>query len=242
MNLSEYQTMFEHEQRHFWFRGTRAVVFDQVRDLEALPLRVADVGCGTGGTSSQMPTGWAVTGVDFSHDALVFSHSRGQRALVRASAEQVPLRSNAFDLAFALDVVEHCRDDAAVAAELFRILKPGGRLVSTVPAYQALFGPHDRALQHHRRYRRTAFGRLVESAGFTVRKLTYFNTVLFPPSATVRLLQRFAPAGKEESSNVSLPMGPLNALLSRVFDVERIALRRADFPFGLSVLAVAQKP
>ncbi len=242
MNLAEYQTMYEHEQRHFWFRGTRAVVFDQVRDLLAQPLNVADVGCGTGGTMSQMPSAWSVIGVDFSHDALVFSKSRGHAALARASGEAVPLKSGSFDLAFALDVIEHCRDDAAVASELFRILRPGGRLVTTVPAYQALFGPHDVALQHHRRYRRSVFGRLLSSAGFEVRKLTYFNTVLFPPSAAVRLAQRLAPAPAQSESNLSVPMGPLNALFTKLFDAERLALRGVSFPFGLSILAVSRKP
>ena len=242
MNLVEYQRMYDAEQRHFWFKGTRAVVFDQVRDLETQALKVADIGCGTGGTMSSMPSCWETIGIDFSHDALVFSKSRGHGALARASGEALPLRSGVVDLAFALDVIEHCVDDAAVATELFRILKPGARLVATVPAYQALFGPHDRALQHHRRYRRSTFGRLLSTAGFSVEKLTYFNTVLFPPGAAVRLAQRFAPPREEDRTNLNLPIGPLNGLFTRLFDVEKLALRGVDFPFGLSVLAVARKP
>lgn len=242
MNVAEYQTMYEAEQRHFWFRGTRGVVFDQVRALLDRSLEVADIGCGTGGTMSQMPSGWSVVGVDVSYDALAFTKSRGHGALSLASGEQLPLKSGQFDLAFALDIIEHCKDDGAVARELLRILKPGGALVTTVPAYQLLFGPHDRALQHHRRYRRSQFGALLREAGFEVERLSYFNTVLFPPSAAVRLAQKLGPQKEAESSNVSLPVGPLNALLSKVFDAERLALRYLSFPFGLSVIALARRP
>jgi SAM-dependent methyltransferase len=211
----------------------------------ARPLRVADIGCGTGGTMSQMPAAWAVTGVDFSLDALSFARTRGHTTLARASGEELPLRSGWFDLAFALDVIEHCARDAEVASELFRIVKPGGMLVSTVPAYQLLFGPHDRALQHHRRYRRTAFGQLLERAGFELERLSYFNTVLFPPSAAVRLAQRALPQRESDASNASnltVPLGALNAALVKIFDVERMALRKVSLPFGLSILAVARRP
>lgn len=241
MNLAEYQTMFEAEQRHFWFRGTRRVVFDQVRDLVDRPVQVADIGCGTGGTISQMPAKWTVTGIDVSLDALRFTSSRGHRRLALASGERLPLRSASFDLAFALDVIEHCADDGAAAAELFRILKPGGRLVTTVPAYQLLFGPHDRALHHHRRYRRGQFRSVLVGAGFEVERASYFNTVLFPPSAAVRLAQRFTRPSNGDTSSVSVAIGPLNELFAKVFDAERLALRGVDLPFGLSILAVAHK-
>jgi SAM-dependent methyltransferase len=241
MNPAEYREMYEREQRHFWFQGTRAVVFDQVRAMADRPVRVADVGCGTGLTMSRMPPAWEAIGVDVSHDALVFSRSRGHGALALASGECLPLKSGWFDLAFALDVVEHCADDAAVASELFRILKPGGTLVTTVPAYQLLFGPHDRALQHHRRYRRSQLGSLLTGAGFTVERLTYFNTILFPPSAAVRFAQRLLPKRENEQSDISLPMGPLNTLFRQTFELERFALRQVSLPFGLSVLAVAHR-
>src|SRR5919108_5991801 len=154
MLVEEYRRMYEAEETHFWFRGTRAIVLDQVRHLFNQPLHVVDVGCGTGGTLSLLPSSWKATGVDVADDALKFAKTRKHFRLVQASAMALPFDGNRFDLAFALDVVEHCSDDAAAARELHRVLKPGGLLVATVPAFQALFGPHDVALAHYRRYRR----------------------------------------------------------------------------------------
>src|SRR6266446_1613918 len=163
MRVDEYQRMYEAERMHFWFRGTRAIVFDQVRALTGRAIAVADTGCGTGGTLIQMPSNWTATGVDSSSDALQFAKSRGNARLVRGNATNLPLSSGVFDLAFALDVIEHCDDDVAVARELARILRTGGVLVTTVPAFQFLFGPHDIALAHRRRYRQAQFGRLLQS-------------------------------------------------------------------------------
>ena len=93
--------------------------------------------------------------------------------LVRGGAERVPLRGAAFDWVLALDVLEHLKDDAGALAEAARLLKPGGRLVLTVPAWPGLWSEHDVALGHHRRYRRADLVRRVRSAGLEVERTTY---------------------------------------------------------------------
>lgn len=242
MNLEEYERMYESERSHFWFRSVREVVLDQVRALAPAPVDVLDVGCGTGGTLNEMPTLWWTLGVDLSPEALRFAAQRGHRRLVRASAERLPLPDARFDLAFALDVIEHCPNDDAGAAELFRVLRPGGLLVATVPAFQALFGPHDVALQHQRRYRRAGLGALLERAGFSLERLTYFNTLLFAPSAAVRLASKLLPERRAPRSDVQPLPRLVNELLYRVFHSERALLRGMNLPIGLSILAVARRP
>jgi len=241
MQLDEYQRMYEAERTHFWFRGTRAIVFDQVRGLTGRALEVADIGCGTGGTLVQMPANWTATGVDTSSDALKFAKSRGNARLVRGNATDLPLSTAAFDLAFALDVIEHCDDDLAAARELARILKAGGVLVTTVPAFQFLFGPHDVALAHRRRYRRAQFGGLLRSAGFHIEKLSYFNALLFPPSAAVRLAAKLARSRRPSKSDADPLPRLVNEVLFRVFASERSVLRSWNLPIGLSLLAVARR-
>lgn len=240
MRESEYQNMFEVEDSHFWFKTVRQIVLELAKDLAERPLAVLDLGCGTGGTMSQMPPAWRVTGADYSAQALAFSRVRGHRKLARVDAQRLPLRDASFDLIFALDVVEHTERDDLSAAEIFRVLRPGGRFIASVPAYQALFGPHDEALGHHRRYRRSAFRRLLEGAGFEVQRATYFNSLLFPLAATVRVGQRLFGLGGE--SNAAAELGPLNGLFARVFAQERRLLGLVDLPVGLSVLAVARRP
>lgn len=242
MLVDEYRRMYEVEETHFWFRGIRAIVLDQLRHLYGLPLSVVDVGCGTGGMLALLPRLWTATGVDVATDALRFARSREHCRLVQGSGMSLPFGAGGFDLALALDVIEHCEDDAAAAMELFRVLKPGGLLVATVPAFQVLYGPHDVALAHHRRYRLQQMGALLAAAGFRIEKLSYFNTLLFAPSAAVRFAARVLRSHKNASSDARVPPEPLNELLFRIFVSERALLRRWRLPIGLSILAVVRRP
>jgi hypothetical protein len=112
----------------------------------------------------------------------------------------------------------------------------------SVPAYQLLWGPQDRASGHERRYRRGQLRSRVEDAGLEVRRITYFNTLLFPPQATVKLVRRVLPGDSERSDCELSRPGRLNELLGRVFASEAKLLDRVDFPFGGSVLCLAVKP
>jgi SAM-dependent methyltransferase len=242
MLVDEYRRMYEAEETHFWFRGTRAIVLDQLRGDWKRPLDVVDVGCGTGGTLRVLPVSWKGTGVDVADHALTFARTRGHFRLVQASAMSLPFDRDRFDLALALDVIEHCSDDAAAARELCRVVKPGGLLVATVPAFQALFGPHDVALAHYRRYRRPQLCALLRTAGFDIEKATYFNTLLFAPTALMRLGAKIFSSGKTPSSDANHLPAPLNELLFRIFVSERSLIRKWPLPAGLSILAVARKP
>jgi SAM-dependent methyltransferase len=241
MRIAEYRRMYEAEESHFWFRGTRQIVLDQLRHIADLPRRVVDVGCGTGGTLTRLPPQWTMTGVDVSVEALRFARTRGHRRLVQGSAMSLPLASRRFDVVLALDVIEHCSDDTAALVELQRILKPGGLLVATVPAYQALFGPHDVALAHYRRYRLPQMRALLRGAGFEIEKLSYFNTLLFLPSATVRLAAKWLPSRRNIASDAGHLPTFLNELLFRIFAWECRLLRSWRLPVGLSIMAVARR-
>jgi hypothetical protein len=80
----------------------------------------------------------------------------------------------------------------------------------------------------------------LEDAGFAVERLTYFNTLLFPAAAIVRLLHRILP-GTPKGSDASIPAGPLNRLLLALFAAERLPLRVTNLPFGISLLAVCRR-
>jgi hypothetical protein len=73
--------------------------------------------------------------------------------------------------------------------------------------------------------------------------MTHFNTLLFPPIALVRLLRRLKPP-EEARSDFEVPggEGALNRLLGELFGLEAAWLRRANLPFGVSLLAVARRP
>jgi hypothetical protein len=141
----------------------------------------------------------------------------------------------------ALDGLEHIGDDVGALETLGDALVPGGLLMVTVPAYGWLWGPHDELNHHVRRYSRRDLRAAVEAAGFEVERTTYFNSLLFPVAAAVRLARRYLIRHQEATAHLAVPGRTVNELLTRVFAAERRVLRHVDLPFGVSVLALARR-
>ena len=237
---------------HFWFRGTRRVILDWARRAAGRPLQdvfIADVGCGPGTTMAWLPDSPRLVGLDAQPLALSLAKTRAPSAgVVAADAEDLPLGEGGFDLALCLDILEHLEHPEKAVAGVFRALRPGGSLIATVPAWPFLFSSHDRALGHQRRYRRKGLKALLAGAGFEVRRASYYNALLFPPIAAVRMLRRGnvepGPVGGDDLVDSDLkPMpAPLNRLLEETIAVERFLLRLVSFPFGVSLISWATKP
>ncbi len=86
---------------------------------------------------------------------------------VRADLLALPFRDLAFDLGISTQVLEHVREPKALLAELFRVLKPGGRLLLTAPqGWYEHQTPHD-----YFRFTSFALRYLLEKAGFKVEEL-----------------------------------------------------------------------
>ena len=114
-----------------------------------------------------------VTGIDLAPEALSFSRERGQERLVQGDLTALPFATATFDLITALEVVEHVESDETALAELCRVLKPGGTLLLSVPAYRFLWSSHDVALHHKRRYTAHRMQTNLTRAGLDSAKVTY---------------------------------------------------------------------
>ena len=227
---------------HWWFRGRRAVVDDVLahRLRGARPRRILEVGCGTGAMVPVLSKYGTVTGMDSSEEATSECKKLFPEHIFVTGAVPDDLPREVFDVVAAFDVLEHIADDVGTLRRISELLVPGGLLVVTVPAYAWLWSAHDDLSHHVRRYRRRELRDALEAAGYAVERATYFNTVLFPVAAGVRLLHRHV-THRQDTDDFALPPPRVNELLSSLFAGERRPLRHVDLPFGVSVLALARR-
>jgi SAM-dependent methyltransferase len=244
MNPAEYTRMFENEGHYWWFVSRRELVVDLVQGLHChgTPL-ILDMGCGTGATAAALAQLGRVVGLDFSLLALRACTHRGLPELLKSRAEAIPMASECADVIVATDLLEHLDDDLAALREFHRVLKPGGHAVITVPAYSFLWSEHDLALMHKRRYVSRQLGERARGAGLRPIRLGYALSLLFP-MALLRLLKRPSRRGPVRLPEAHLPRVPrwLNTVLIRLQRVEAALSRRISLPWGLSVVAVLEKP
>jgi SAM-dependent methyltransferase len=165
-------------------------------------------------------------------------------ALVWGCIERAPLRAGSCDAALALDVIEHVDDDATALAEAARLVRPGGFVLVTVPAFPSLWGNQDVVSHHKRRYTARTLADAFARGGVALTWSSYFNTALFPAVAAVRWTRRLlGPSAAPPASDLeSARPGALNELLERVFAAERHLVGRVRLPAGVSLIAVARRP
>jgi 2-polyprenyl-3-methyl-5-hydroxy-6-metoxy-1,4-benzoquinol methylase len=183
--------MLDHEDRHWWYRGRRRIVEGEL-DRLSVPTgaRVLDAGCGSGRLLDELTALGEVSGLDMNPDSVAVARGRGHTDVQEGAVEALPWADETFDLITCLDVIEHTADDRVSMRELRRVLAPHGRLLITVPAYQALWSTHDVFNRHYRRYDRRMMRALAADTELTIERMTYFNSLLLPPAAVVRWLQR----------------------------------------------------
>jgi len=234
------------EQNHWWYVARRKIIFDTVlRRLAEYPApRILDIGCGTGFNLEYLRQhGYDnVTGLDFSLEGLHFAQARQLPQLICGDGTLPPLQSGSYQVIMALDLIEHLADDVTALHGLARLLPPRGSLIIFTPAFNFLWGLQDEVSQHYRRYTARELRRKLEAAGLQVDKLTYANTFLFPLILAGRLALRLKHNQIAGTSENDLHPGWSNNILQSIFAAEQPLLRYLNFPFGVSLLAVARKP
>jgi SAM-dependent methyltransferase len=244
MDQALMKATLEVDEHHWWYRGRRRVI---LAELERLPLpagaSVLDAGCGSGRTLQELTRFGEVTGIELDPDAAGLARSRGHGEVRVGRLEQLPWEDGSFDLITCLDVIEHTPDDRATLRELRRVTRPGGFLLVTVPAYQALWSLHDQANHHYRRYGRRGLRAAAQAAGWRVERVTSFNSLLLAPAAAVRLAQRRIGTHRGYTNDLALGPAWLNDVLERPLALEaRWLARGGTLPAGLSLLAVLANP
>ena len=241
-------------QNHWWFASrTRALEAVLGRLLPAAPdLRILDVGCGAGNMIHHLSRYGQVKGLDIDARPVKVARQRGYDVDQFDATQPLPFDSNAFDAVTALDVIEHNEDDLAILADSFRVLKPGGHMIITVPALMWLWSHNDEINAHVRRYTAAELKQKLVRTGFAVKRVTYNNFFVFPLAAALILLRRSADAKPELASHhlaeeeyqveMEPASPPVNAILTQVGKAEAALIGRVNLPIGTSLIAVGQKP
>jgi len=234
------QAMLNVDEQHWWYRGRRRII---ASELERLPLPagalVLDAGCGSGRTMVDLVRYGDVRGVELNEEAAEIARERGCGEVVVGQVEALPWEDDTFDLITCLDVIEHTADDALALTELRRVCKPGGWLLVTVPAYQALWSSHDEANHHYRRYSRRSLRAAATEAGWRVERVTSFNSLLLAPAAAIRIARRRRHPNGDETGDLHLGPAWLNRALEGPLRLEaRWLAGGRTLVAGLSLLAV----
>jgi len=260
MGPDEYQVMADMETIHWWFLARMelvdrlmGMVIDRYLTLDRTPprddlvgssprgLKILDLGCGTGSVLESLGRFGDAVGVDISPQALSLSRRRGLRRLVLGSGDKLPFKDGSFDAVVALDCFEHIQDDMAALSESYRVLRPGGVLLTHVPAIGFLWSEHDEALHHRRRYSRLELRDKLTYAGFLLPFLTYSQCLLFPLILMFRVFSCFSKRGILPRANVHRVWSPLNRLLLYINRLDHVLAANLGCPVGVSLVSVATK-
>ncbi len=241
MLVEQLEEMYHLEDSYWWFVARRRLVRRLAQQyMRQRPLRMLDIGCGTGGTMQVMADLGEIWGCDISQSALRMCRRRGLSHLVCCRAEQLAFADAGFDVVLSCDVLEHVKDDELALREMCRVLRPDGYAIITVPAHQWLWSGHDEVLHHLRRYSRRQLAAKLRRAGLRPVKLTWAVSVLFIPLVLYRLQERLRRRKPPPRTGLVRLPGWLNSLCIKLLDLETWLSLHAGMPPGATLVCVAK--
>jgi SAM-dependent methyltransferase len=241
MERAEYATMFRVEETHWWYRALHRLIF-QALEAELPEWRekeIVDVGCGTGAVLKRLGNPEKNVGIDLAPEAISFCRERGLNNVRQGDICALPFADASFDAVICSSVLYHqwVSDIPGAVLEMYRVLRPGGVLLINVPAFPLLHSAHDDAVMTARRFRKGEIRELLQKQNFTIRRLTYWTTLLFPLALAARTL-----GGSKMGRDFERAEGSFSEhVLAQIMALELRLLRNVSLPFGVALLAVARR-
>jgi SAM-dependent methyltransferase len=240
----------ESSHSHFIEVWTRRAVLARLGELPAAPTLI-DIGCSTGYLLRDLHARFAdasLIGVDLVAGGLRKAHAHVPEALLLyADARALPLEDLCVDAAMSVNLLEHVRDDEQALAEIFRILRPGGRAVIVVPVNPGSYDCYDRLLGHERRYAHGELARKARGAGLAVLEDIHLGAPLYPAFWVVKQRNRrrheqLSGAALEQKVRSDIERTADSALGHLACRVEEALLAGGvRLPFGIRGLSVLQR-
>jgi 2-polyprenyl-3-methyl-5-hydroxy-6-metoxy-1,4-benzoquinol methylase len=213
------------EESDFWSKVKVKLILKLVEGKNVL-----DVGCGSGRLSKTLlEKGYSVVAIDNDWKAVEIAKKKGIMAF--ASDINDWQTAEKFDCIILGDVLEHIEDDKSAMRKVHGMLTPNGCIVVNVPSYQVLFGKHDTALGHKRRYSNKELKTKLKESNFTIESMRHWNLLALPITIYIKLSKKDYP--HERVSNIKL--------LSKLLEKWLLAESKINYWFGISILCKARK-
>jgi SAM-dependent methyltransferase len=231
----------------FWFQHrNRCIVSAVQRFPPGGP--IIDVGAGNGFVARGLQDAdFDVIAVEPGIGGALAAQRRGVECVICGTIQDVGFAESSLPAVGLFDVLEHIEHDVAMLTSICAMLKSGGRLYLTVPAYQFLISGEDRAAGHFRRYSSRSLNHALTQAGFNIEYGGYFFFFLPLPIFLFRTLPSWFKADQAHRPDSVSKDHMTPPLIGQVIATalgweSRLISCGGRIRFGGSYLAVARKP
>ncbi|MGR8979421.1 MAG: class I SAM-dependent methyltransferase [Gammaproteobacteria bacterium] len=241
MDQEIYTQMSLYEDKHWWFVGRRKIIESILNRFYKNngSKKILEIGCGTGGNLALLTQYGILTGIELFDEAREYAIGRNICPVYKGSLPDNLHLNCKFDLICLLDVLEHIEDDVEALNGICQHLNKNGQILITVPAFMILWSAHDESHHHKRRYFKKELEDKIIKCGLSIKYSTYFNTILFPIVYLVRIADKIV--NRNHISDLNMPSSLVNQILKTIFQLEKWILKLIKFPFGVSILIIAEK-
>ena len=231
----------ENEKEHWWYKGRRKILSSLINDFIGYNKKITILDFGAGrGTNTIMLSKYG--------DVYVYEKDKKSQDYLKKKFENVDNifvleeidKNKLFDLVVATDVIEHIEKDQDIIKSLSELIKKGGNILLTVPAYNFLYNERDKFLGHFRRYNSKMIRNLTKHY-FKTMKLSYYNCFLFFLSLVLFAVIKVLKFKSFITSAEKTPNSILNNFFCNIFSAEKFFLKYINFPFGNSIVYLAKK-
>ena len=246
LDISFPQSLFDYDRERFdldgiWVRWRVRKILDTLNENGVKILW--EVGSGDGNVAIPLSSaGIGVIGIEPLLQGAVITSQNGIRTYV-GTLESLNLPSNSLYAVGVFDVLEHLEKPKDLLAEIYRVLKPGGICLVTVPAHEWLFSNFDANIGHYRRYSRKNLLWSLDGAGFRSNYSQFLFSLFVLPAWVLRKLSKNAKRDSDLKKSISSSqqyfylLKVLEPVLKPLLFVEECF----RFPFGLSLFSVSKK-
>ncbi|MBL7148073.1 MAG: class I SAM-dependent methyltransferase [Nanoarchaeota archaeon] len=242
MDIEDHKLLGNFGKSYWWFLGKRNLIDCLLSEIprKRKRLKILDIGCGTGEDLPLISKYGDVFALEYSKEVIKYIPKEKVVGIVRGDARFLSFKENVFDIIIILDVLEHVKEDVKIMKEVSRVLKLDGILLISVPAVPFLFGNHDRALHHLRRYSKKSLNKILKDSGLKAERITYWNFFLFFPIAFVRILNKIK--NVEKKSDIKNLPKAFNWFFLLILNLENKLIKFGiNLPIGLSLVVILKK-